>query len=279
MFYICDPCKITTIPSDQEGNSKRKRRAKSTSQTQNTHQDADAEIENTTLTMNEEGIVPMGINGTNDEVMPQMQGANTEERSVKETKNYLNDQQKDSGNSNRICRFYKNGNCKHGLKGKECKYLHPKMCRKFTQHGSNKQRGCNLGKKCNDFHPKMCFDSLRKGECLNKSCRFAHVKGTKRDPTIVKNTVTHDNKLLRDAKDVEIRNPVPNHFLETMRLMKEEIMETLNKKITSIENHLHHLQQTQTNQIIPQFPMPTLPMARPTLPIRQQTNLNPIQFQ
>jgi len=70
-------------------------------------------------------------------------------------------------------------------------------------------------------------------------------------------------------------NPEPDHFLEIVRLMKEEIMETLHKKITSIENHLHHLQQTQNSQI-PQFPIQTMPMVRQ---IPQQANFNPIQFQ
>ena len=31
--------------------------------------------------------------------------------------------------SKSICRFYKNGNCKHGLRGKDCKFLHRRMCR------------------------------------------------------------------------------------------------------------------------------------------------------
>eukprot|EP00111_Clytia_hemisphaerica_P002173 TCONS_00006108-protein len=118
------------------------------------------------------------------------------------------------------------------------------MCRKFTQHGTNKQRGCNLGKRCKDFHPKMCFDSIRKGECLNKTCHFTHVKGTRRDPVLVKNTVSHDNKLLKRGKDAETQPSEPGHFLEIVRLMKEEIMETLSKKISSMENHLQHLQQT-----------------------------------
>ena len=90
---------------------------------------------------------------------------------------------------------------------------------------------------------------------------------------MVKNTVTHNNKPLAE-KDDKIKSSEPDHFLEIVHLMKEEIMGTLNKKITSIESHLHHLQQTQTSQI-PQFPMPTVPMVRP---IPQQT-INPIHFQ
>ena len=71
-----------------------------------------------------------------------------------------------------ICRFFKNGTCKYGLKGRDCRFDHPKPCKKFIQHGTRQPRGCNLGKKCKLFHPKMCFDSLRKGECFFETCRY-----------------------------------------------------------------------------------------------------------
>ena len=55
------------------------------------------------------------------------------------------------------CCFFQKGNCKHGLRGRECKCTHPKMCRRFMQHGTRQPRGCTQGKRCNDFHPKMSF--------------------------------------------------------------------------------------------------------------------------
>ena len=49
------------------------------------------------------------------------------------------------------------------------------------------------------------------------------MKGTRRDPVLVKSTVSHDNKLLRRGKDAETQPSEPDHFLEVVRLMKEEI--------------------------------------------------------
>ena len=86
-----------------------------------------------------------------------------------------------------ICRFFRNRKCKHGIKGIGCKFTHPKICSKFTQHGTRQPRGCKLGKKCPDFHPKMCINSLRKGECFDESCKFSHVKGTQRHPPVTLN--------------------------------------------------------------------------------------------
>ena len=94
-----------------------------------------------------------------------------------------------------ICNF-KKGSCKHGLKGKNCKYTHPKMCTKFTQHGTRKPRGCTLGKKCNYFHPQMCIESLRTSECYDNHCKFRHIKGTRRIPLPKSNEPNQNKHLL-----------------------------------------------------------------------------------
>ena len=74
-----------------------------------------------------------------------------------ETNSSSNDLRDDLGNSNRICRFYKNGNCKHGLRGKDCKFSHPNMCQKFTQHGTNKQKDAILEKNTRISIPKCAL--------------------------------------------------------------------------------------------------------------------------
>ena len=79
-----------------------------------------------------------------------------------------------------ICRYYRRGNCRHGPLGKDCKYRHPKPCRKLLNHGIKGENGCRLGGRCTMFHPRMCNNSIRKGECLVESCRYMHIKGTKR---------------------------------------------------------------------------------------------------
>ena len=152
MFYICHACQPNTIPTDSDGDNKRKKKkvskdaAPSTSSQNRPEESPETETE--------------------DIVFLSTQDANNEEVNTRETKYQNQNQPNDATSKTKICRFYKNGNCKFGLKGKECKFTHPKMCRKYTQHGTNKQRGCNLGRKCKDFHPKMCFGSIRKGEVL-----------------------------------------------------------------------------------------------------------------
>ena len=71
--------------------------------------------------------------------------------------------------STEVCRYFHRGTCKHGLRGTECRYSHPKMCRKFVQHGTRQPTGCNLGQRCKFFHPLMCLDSLRNSECYNEN--------------------------------------------------------------------------------------------------------------
>ena len=82
-----------------------------------------------------------------------------------------------------ICNFYKKGKCKHGIKGKNCNYRHPKACVKLMRYGNKNPKGCIAGSKCTDFHPRMCSSSIKTGECFNTTCAFVHVKGTKRKPS------------------------------------------------------------------------------------------------
>ena len=78
------------------------------------------------------------------------------------------------------CVFFMKNQCKHGLKGTNCPFLHPERCSKLLQHGTKSPNGCNLGKKCAFFHPEMCPSSVSKRACFDGNCQFVHVKGTKR---------------------------------------------------------------------------------------------------
>ena len=44
-----------------------------------------------------------------------------------------------------VCKHYKKGNCKHGRKGINCEYSHPKPCSKLMKHGNKGPRGCKKG--------------------------------------------------------------------------------------------------------------------------------------
>ena len=115
MFYICHACQPNTIPTDSDGDNKRKKKkvskdaAPSTSSQNRPEESPETETE--------------------DIVFLSTQDANNEEVNTRETKyqNQNQNQPNDTTSRTRICRFYKNGDCKFGLKGKECKFTHPKM--------------------------------------------------------------------------------------------------------------------------------------------------------
>ena len=111
----------------------------------------------------------------------------------------------------------------------------------------------------------MCMNSLRKGECFFESCRFNHVKGTKRHPPVIKNRnsghiengervetmpekIDQSTEIQNDTSPKSFTNPVqpsndPGHFLEVVRLLKQEIITTINQKITAIQKQVQQLQQ------------------------------------
>ena len=77
-----------------------------------------------------------------------------------------------------VCKFYMQKSCKHGRKGDDCKYSHPKLCFNYIKHG-DKRGGCKKGSQCKFAHPKLCQRALETRTCSNKRCRFYHVAGTK----------------------------------------------------------------------------------------------------
>ena len=79
-----------------------------------------------------------------------------------------------------ICHFYKNGKCKHGKEGQDCRFEHPEICKKFQNNGLKRynKKGCETN--CTEFHPNACRDSLTHKACPRNDCRFYHLKGTKK---------------------------------------------------------------------------------------------------
>ena len=72
----------------------------------------------------------------------------------------------------KICIHYKRNQCKHGLKGKHCPFLHPERCQKLMQNGTKSPDGCNLGKnvlyfiqKCVPHLSRREFVSMRSVHC------------------------------------------------------------------------------------------------------------------
>ena len=97
--------------------------------------------------------------------------------------------------SAKMCKHFLKGTCRHGFSGKverdnikECKYSHPKLCKKFLDHGTSKY-GCSLGKGCEFVHPKLCKESMESKICTStergKRCvNGYHIKGTKVNPPL-----------------------------------------------------------------------------------------------
>ena len=86
-----------------------------------------------------------------------------------------------------ICPKYRRGICPHGISGltkvenKICEFYHPKRCMKLCIYGPHdEENGCNKGRDCELFHPIICRYSLKYKRCINRSCRFTHLRGTRR---------------------------------------------------------------------------------------------------
>ena len=86
----------------------------------------------------------------------------------------------------RVCQYYLKKSCRHGWSGKKkvngkvCTRSHPPKCRKYCNYGSMKKYGCQQGTKCRYFHPPICKSSELKHECLKTSCKFQHLRNTRR---------------------------------------------------------------------------------------------------
>ena len=179
------------------------------------------------------------------------------------------------------CRFFKKGTCRHGAKGEECKFTHPELCKKFTQHGTRQPRGCNKGSHCKYLHPQMCMNSLRKGICLSQSCRYRHIKGTTRHKADGEaNALRHTTPANKPEPESESTTPAEtenttsahpqnaqkqavntDHFLDVIRQMKAEILAEMDKKIDMVSQIQVHQQpmfypphKLPTKQPVPQLP-------------------------
>ena len=174
----------------------------------------------------------------------------------------------DNWNKPPICKYYKNGNCKHGRKGDGCNFDHPKACRKLMQHGNKGQRGCKDGRNCIDFHPRMCADSITKGECFNNKCTFVHVKGTKRKKKVhegpKKKKLESNNSNV--GKEVPVNNGsnMSKDFLDLVHNFKRDIME-MDTKLNMVMMSLGP--QKMNFQTMPMFSVrPTETSATMTMP-------------
>ena len=120
----------------------------------------------------------------------------------------------------------------------------------------------------------MCMESLRKSECLNEECTFNHIKGTRRQPKLVMNnqsTRVQNQPSNTDAKppgSAVTNNSNADHFLEVVRLLKAEILTTMNSQIATLTNQIKGLQQVQAQT-------PQIPYYPPAMFPHMQSRMNP----
>ena len=159
-------------------------------------------------------------------------------------------------NEKPVCRYYRQRNCKYGRSGKGCPFSHPKVCMKFVRHGFDHKIGCNKGRHCNYFHPTMCKLSLQKKACPDLSCRYPHIKGTKRGQptqdqpqyeaisqprphTVEVRQAKYNNKLHKNAHETErTTNQGSDSFLGTKVDMLASKQEKLQQMVTCLVEKL-----------------------------------------
>ena len=183
LYYLCDHCANENLPKSEAGKKKNKRQR---------------DLNNL--------VKPIPIAGKQDDKMSDPILSDKDNSESIETIDKISDKSTDQNRQiSKTCAHYLKGKCKYGIKGRNCKFDHPKACRKFMKHGTRARVGCQKGRNCLFFHPKMCFDSLRKGECFNKMCQLTHVKGTKRNAeTYPQREREYQNK--RDVKENQYQN-------------------------------------------------------------------------
>ena len=146
-----------------------------------------------------------------------------------------------------ICRFYRQGTCKHGLTGRPQE--HPRPCRRLMKHGNHSPQG----RACEYFHPKMCPTSLSKRECFKADCKLKHIMGTKwKQPAV-------SQEANRTSTD-DASTPDRNYFLEAMQAMRMEIMSALNQRLAALQS-IHPMAMGQVQG----SPQPMVPASATSL--------------
>ena len=215
IHYLCPPCESDTIPSNKNAMKMSPKKVEKTS----AENEPDVKLRNP----------PNPIDLTT--VLPENDTKNLETNDIKasnlETKLEKN-QETNQKNATQMCQHYSKKRCKHGISGKDCKFLHPKPCNKFMRHGTRRGRGCSLGKKCTRFHPPMCQSSIIHNQCFTFDCPLNHVKGTLRNNQFSEISKNNPNQ------------PIPlNHVKGTLKNNQfPEISKNNSNKPTPLQNYI-----------------------------------------
>ena len=93
--------------------------------------------------------------------------------------------------------------------------------------------------------------------------------------------MSHGNEQWQSKEEIPKQVAGPDSFLEVVRLLREEILDTLNQKIESMQNQIQHLQQTYQSPLptsLPtQYPIQPIPIPRHLQNLPHQNQFNPIR--
>lgn len=186
-----------------------------------------------------------------------------------------------------ICRFFRNGRCKHGADGMsngECKYDHPDVCEAYVNYGKFSTHGCGK-KQCDKVHPKICYEGVNNGACYNKRCKYFHGSQIKRKREFTNSNsrafVNHSPHPQPTRNNSFMDESSANTFLEAFLAMKEDMigrMTGIEQRLTNLEptpsQAFHNMTQSQAVRIPSDFPMQMQPHAHFPAPWQnQQSNM------
>ena len=198
----------------------------------------------------------------------------------------------DKAKKDTICSLLMEGKCPHGISGKTCEYKHIRYCRRFCSFGDSKYHrfGCRFGKECRYLHPKLCRNSISMKACYNEECRMTHLKFTKRkrESDSYENRRNHyprnsnaSRNYRKPHQEKKEENAKPNHTSKTQKRNEEN--EKADKRNDEKENTAS--KQSDLNETASHFLGSALESMKkelssliPTL-IQQQMQLQMLQLQ
>ena len=134
------------------------------------------------------------------------------------------DGQKSDKIKNDYFKFYFQGRCKFGKRGKDCRKVHPPLCRSFIIKGDD---GCDKGENCRYTHHKLCVKSLQDKSCPRKTVIF----------------------IMLQAQLDQIGQERPKRFLMTQRKYMQNNTVPKNSQHSPADQNLHlHKQPVQPVQ-------------------------------
>lgn len=138
-----------------------------------------------------------------------------------------------------ICKHYKRNSCRYGISGKNCRYSHPRICRRLLLGGNDPRKGCSRGKHCNDYHPKMCYTTLKGKTCTNSRCNFTHVSGLRKigDSKYIDNQQDGSMKYSTNRVSSSIDNTVSSHNGQSDDI--RSLILSLRSEISAIKNDIY----------------------------------------